>query len=73
MVTDLTGNLTLESDLNHYRNTLHYSGQISEAQLSENDAYCNKIILLEKIDDISEGAINSCCFYKRDLLATGSR
>lgn len=32
----------------------------------------NEVELLEKLDDISDGAINSCCFYGSDLLATGS-
>lgn len=32
----------------------------------------NEVDLLEKLDDISDGAINSCCFCGKDILATGA-
>lgn len=32
----------------------------------------NEVKLIEKIDDISEGAINGCRFFKSNTLATGS-
>ncbi|KAG5863145.1 WD repeat, partial [Gonioctena quinquepunctata] len=70
---DLTGNLTLDTELMPYRITVTEIEAISESQLAENnDSDENKVTLLEKMDDISEGAINSCCFYGRNLLATGS-
>lgn len=33
----------------------------------------NEVKLIETIDDISDGAINSCRFFGNEILATGSR
>lgn len=44
-----------------------------EERLIENSGLDETVQLIEKIDDISDSAINSCCFYDNDLLATGSR
>lgn len=50
----------------------HANGAV-ERQLMENtDVENNECTLLDKIDDIFEGGVNSCCFYGKDLLATGS-
>ncbi|KAJ8955720.1 hypothetical protein NQ318_008592 [Aromia moschata] len=69
IIWDLMGNLSLDSELFHQWSL---SSGTREMQLSENDASTNEVTLLEKIDDITEGAINSCCFFKNDMLATGS-
>ncbi|KAJ8924304.1 hypothetical protein NQ315_007097 [Exocentrus adspersus] len=72
LVWDLTGNLSLESELFHQSISLNSVNGIPELQLTESDENSNGAVLLEKIDDIAEGAINSCCFFDKHLLATGS-
>ncbi|KAJ8966312.1 hypothetical protein NQ314_003577 [Rhamnusium bicolor] len=73
IIWDLTGNLSLDSELFHQTLSIQNTNGIHEFQLTENtDVNANEVTLLEKIDDIAEGAINSCCFFGNDLLATGS-
>lgn len=46
---------------------------VPELQLMRNAEFCdNEVKLLEKIDDIAEGSINSCSFNCQGILATGS-
>lgn len=63
------GHLTLDSELNHFAN---FNGLTESSLMENNDVNDNEVTILEKIDDIAEGAINSCTFYQKDLLATGS-
>lgn len=63
------GHLSLDSELNHFVN---HNGLTETRLMENNDVNDNEVTLLEKIDDIAEGAINSCSFYQKDLLATGS-
>ncbi|CAG9820459.1 unnamed protein product [Phaedon cochleariae] len=73
IVWDLKGNLTLDSELNHFRTISAFADGVSENQMAENvDPNGNKVTLLEKLDDVAEGTINSCSFYGNSLLATGS-
>ncbi|XP_066142356.1 WD repeat, SAM and U-box domain-containing protein 1-like isoform X2 [Euwallacea fornicatus] len=66
IVWDLTGTITEDTEMFV---PLAING--NETQLVENSVN-NDCVLLEKIDDIFEGGVNSCCFYGKDLLATGS-
>lgn len=44
-----------------------------ETQIMDNpNRLSSECSLLEKIDDIFEGGVNSCCFNGKELLATGS-
>lgn len=71
IVWDMTGNITFDSELDQYN--LHSNEQVRENGLFENNnENLETVTLLDKIDDIAEGAINSCCFYGKDLLAIGS-
>ncbi|CAG9853569.1 unnamed protein product [Phyllotreta striolata] len=71
IVWDMTGNLTVDSELNQFN--FHGTDQATENHLIENNNdNANMVTLLEKVDDIAEGTINSCCFYGKDLLAIGS-
>lgn len=65
---DLTGTLTLDSHLSKHQTTDVQEDSVLRLAETNN----NEIELLEKLDDISDGAINSCNFCGRDLLATGS-
>lgn len=73
LVWDLTGDLTFQSEFNK-PHMLHYSthlGDIEEQVVVRNaETGSNKVILLEKLDDISEGAVNSCSFFQ-NILAIG--
>ncbi|XP_056633756.1 WD repeat, SAM and U-box domain-containing protein 1-like [Diorhabda sublineata] len=70
IIWDTTDNLTLESDLNQPNN---YFDRISENDLFQDDNNDNnKVTLIEKIDDLVDGSINSCCFHGKRLLAIGS-
>ncbi|XP_050306256.1 WD repeat, SAM and U-box domain-containing protein 1-like isoform X2 [Anthonomus grandis grandis] len=70
IIWDLTGNITLETDL--VMPLVSPSGAV-ETQLAENSVgQSSECELLEKIEDIFDGGVNSCCFYGKDLLATGS-
>ncbi|CAG9766318.1 unnamed protein product [Ceutorhynchus assimilis] len=71
IVWDLTGNITLESDLFMPLVSPDTNG-VMERQLAHNDEQNNECHLLEKLDDIFEAGVNSCCFHGKDLLATGS-
>lgn len=47
-------------------------GNIEEQDVVRNaETGNNEVILLEKLDDISEGAVNSCSFFQ-NTLAIGS-
>ncbi|XP_044265114.1 WD repeat, SAM and U-box domain-containing protein 1-like isoform X1 [Tribolium madens] len=74
LVWDLTGNLTTESELvKPLRLSFNSVGTIPEFQLMRNaESNDNEVKLLEKIDDVSEGAINCCAFNNSGILATGS-
>lgn len=75
IVWDINGNLTLDSELvkvHHQLSGLVHNG-VQESRLIENAELDQNVRLIEKIDDISDSAINTCCFYDEDLLATGSR
>lgn len=78
LVWDLTGAVTLDSVLaqslvvqNGGHAALNNSGDVQEhnvvryAETNDNDVH-----LLEKLDDIADGAINSCCFCGTNVLAT---
>lgn len=73
-VWDLSGGLNIDSPLSkHQTQQTVNSGNVQEdhvLRFAENNN--NEIELLEKLDDISDGAINSCNFCGTDLLATGS-
>nr|CAI5824458.1 unnamed protein product [Callosobruchus analis] len=72
-VWDLSGNLTLDSELSHSRNSLSGESGLHESVLAENlDSNANEVVLLEKNDEVAEGAVNSCHFHGKDLLAIGS-
>ncbi|KAL1513281.1 hypothetical protein ABEB36_002707 [Hypothenemus hampei] len=71
LVWDLTGNITQDSDLFTSFPSWNNSGNV-ERQVAENAVDNNQCTLVEKIDDIFEGGVNSCCFHGNDLLATGS-
>lgn len=69
----MTGTLTKDSVLDRFRLSLPNVAGIHENQLVANpDINENDVKLVEKIDDIAEGAINSCNFYGKRILATGS-
>lgn len=72
---DLTGNVTIDTELikSHHQLGGLLNNGIQEDQLIQNAEIDDNVHLIEKIDDISDSAINSCCFYDDDLLATGSR
>lgn len=47
---------------------------VVESHMIENTGWnggSNECVLLEKVDNF-EGGVNSCCFFGKDLLATGS-
>jgi WD40 repeat protein len=78
LVWDLTGSLTTDSEL---VKPLRLSQTVSkfvtdgipEMQLMRNaENNDNDVKMLEKIDDISDGAINCCSFNNSGVLATGS-
>lgn len=74
MIWDLTGNITLDSHLVKSFALIGNALQnLQEMQVVKNAESSETFELLEKIDDISEGAINSCNFFGNTLLATGSR
>ncbi|XP_072396788.1 WD repeat, SAM and U-box domain-containing protein 1-like [Diabrotica undecimpunctata] len=70
IIWDTTDSLTLDSEMNQYS---HNGDRISETHLFpiENDN-ANIVMLLEKLDDVLEGSVNSCCFSGKNLLALGS-
>ncbi|XP_076268665.1 WD repeat, SAM and U-box domain-containing protein 1-like isoform X2 [Rhynchophorus ferrugineus] len=71
IVWDLTGNVTLASEL--FTSILSPNNGAIEMQLTQSGNTENgDVVLLEKIDDVYEGGVNSCSFYGTDLLATGS-
>nr|XP_023030381.1 WD repeat, SAM and U-box domain-containing protein 1-like isoform X1 [Leptinotarsa decemlineata]XP_023030382.1 WD repeat, SAM and U-box domain-containing protein 1-like isoform X1 [Leptinotarsa decemlineata]XP_023030383.1 WD repeat, SAM and U-box domain-containing protein 1-like isoform X1 [Leptinotarsa decemlineata] len=72
IIWDLTGKISTDTELSPFKVTVANAEAISESHLAQNNNNEDKIALLEKMDDISEGAINSCSFHGRDLLATGS-
>ncbi|XP_019872433.2 WD repeat, SAM and U-box domain-containing protein 1 isoform X2 [Aethina tumida] len=73
IVWDISGNITTDSELFHQELTYNVPGTPDEMHLvNMSDCDENEVKLLEKIDDISDGAINSCCFYGNEMLATGS-
>lgn len=70
-IWDLSGTLNFESNLG--KQSIENSESLQESQVvnfAENND--NDLVLLEKLDDIADGAINSCSFYGTDVLATGS-
>lgn len=70
-VWDISGELDVDSHLG--KHPAENGEGIQEdhvLRFAENNN--NHVKLLEKLDDISDGAINSCCFSGVDLLATGS-
>lgn len=71
---DLSGNLTTDSELvKPLHLSQNYIGGIPELQLMTNaESNDNEVKLLEKIDDISDGAINCCSFNNNGVLATAS-
>lgn len=74
MIWDLTGAITIESSLVKSLNIIGNALQnLQEMQVVQNAESSNTFELIEKIDDISEAAINSCSFFENDLLAIGSR
>ncbi|XP_063919485.1 WD repeat, SAM and U-box domain-containing protein 1-like isoform X2 [Zophobas morio] len=74
LVWDLSGNLTTDSELvKPLHLSQNYIGGIPELQLMTNaESNDNEVKLLEKIDDISDGAINCCSFNNNGVLATAS-
>lgn len=74
LVWDLNGDLTTDSELvKPLRLSFSGLGTIPELQLMQNaESNDNEVKLVEKIDDISEGAINCCSFSNNGVLATGS-
>lgn len=76
IVWDLMGNLTLDSEftkphMQNYSTSTHLES-IKEQDFVRNAETGNsEVTLLEKLDDIAEGAINSCCF-SQNILAIGS-
>ncbi|XP_030764890.1 WD repeat, SAM and U-box domain-containing protein 1-like isoform X2 [Sitophilus oryzae] len=71
IVWDLTGNIDLDTEL--FAPISSPNGGVFEVQMSQSSNLDNNDpVLLEKIDDIFEGGVNSCCFHGTNLLATGS-
>lgn len=70
IVWDLNGNLSLDSEIVKHQKTNVNSDQMHpEVHVTQN---VENMVLLEKIDDFSDGSINSCCFHSNDLLVVGS-
>lgn len=75
-VWDLHGRLDIASDVTRsvFHNTsFELDNGIEEHRVVQHAEDDNTdVILIQKMDDIADGAINSCCFHGLDILATGS-
>lgn len=70
IVWDLNGNLSLDCEIVKHQKTNGSSDYVhSEVHVSQN---VDNMQLLEKIDDLADGSINSCCFHPNGLLVIGS-
>lgn len=69
LVWDLTGHVTANTELF----VPLFSPDVVEGHMIENTGLrgSDECVLLEKVDNFESG-VNSCCFYGKDLLATGS-
>lgn len=68
VVWDLTGHVTAHTEL--FVPLL--SSDVVECQMIENTQRASaECVLLEKVDNFESG-VNSCCFYGKNLVATGS-
>ncbi|CAH0551749.1 unnamed protein product [Brassicogethes aeneus] len=74
IIWNINGTLTTDSELFHQEISVsNLIGQPQELQMVQfSETGDNEAKLIEKIDDIADGAINSCCFFGNDVLATGS-
>ncbi|CAH1966828.1 unnamed protein product [Acanthoscelides obtectus] len=73
IIWDLSGNLTLDSELRHSHNSVSGESGLHESALAQNlDSSANEVVVLEKNDEVADGAVNSCHFHGKDLLAIGS-
>ncbi|KAK9884031.1 hypothetical protein WA026_004964 [Henosepilachna vigintioctopunctata] len=70
IIWDLNGNLSVQSELVKYlptqSNTDNCHPEVHVAQNMES------MEIIEKMEDVADGSINSCCFYKNLLLGIGS-
>lgn len=74
IVWDLSGQLTSDSEIAKLHVLIgSHLQSVQEQHLVQSAETANGFELIEKIDDISEGAINSCNFFGNDILGTGSR
>lgn len=71
LIWDLSGTLKIDSQLRKH-SIEDGEGVQEDNVLRYAEGNSNDVELLEKLDDISDGAINSCSFCGTDLLATGS-
>ncbi|XP_048523830.1 WD repeat, SAM and U-box domain-containing protein 1 isoform X3 [Dendroctonus ponderosae] len=71
IVWDLTGKISLNNELFALINS-NSNGVVETQIMDTTNRDSNECSLLEKIDDIFEGGVNSCCFNGKELLATGS-
>ncbi|XP_044744374.1 WD repeat, SAM and U-box domain-containing protein 1-like isoform X2 [Coccinella septempunctata] len=70
IVWDVNGSLSLDSEIAKHQKTNGNSDHLSpEAHVAQN---VENMELLEKIDDLADGSINSCCFHSNNRLGIGS-
>ncbi|XP_060523216.1 WD repeat, SAM and U-box domain-containing protein 1-like isoform X2 [Cylas formicarius] len=70
IVWDLNGDLSMESEL-FTPIAVHTHGVVETHLVENSDSESSEVKVVEKIDDIFDAGVNSCCFHG-NLLATGS-
>lgn len=72
IIWDLLGHVSMDTELFMPIISPNANGVVEMQLMQNSDIDLNECKLLEKIDDVFEGGLNSCCFYGKDMLATGS-
>ncbi|XP_017783076.1 PREDICTED: WD repeat, SAM and U-box domain-containing protein 1 isoform X2 [Nicrophorus vespilloides] len=75
IIWDLSGELNLNSEMvkaHHQLGCLLDGGDQENRMVMNAESEENSVTLIEKLDDIFEGAINSCSFHGDSMVATGS-